>query len=79
MRADACVRLVRPRGKRGLAQQLQSALHEMRSIWVYALLLIPASEMSKFAEGQSVCAQGEDSLEEVVDVKRGGVTPQGQS
>ena len=72
MRADACVRLVRPRGKRGLAQQLQSALHEMRC-------LIPASEMSKFAEGQSVCAQGEDSLEEVVDVKRGGVMPQGQS
>lgn len=74
MRADACVRLVRPRGKRGLAQQLQSALHEMR-----CMLLIPASEMSKFAEGQSVCAQGEDSLEEVVDVKRGGVMPQGQS
>jgi len=72
MRADACVRLVRPRGKRGLAQQLQSALHEMRC-------LIPVAEMSKFAEGQSVCAQGEDSLEEVVDVKRGGVMPQGQS
>jgi hypothetical protein len=68
MRADACVRLVR----------LSSAAAVSLTRNALRLGLCSAFDPGVRDE-QSVCAQGEDFLEEVVDVKRGGVMPQGQS